>query len=725
MTDQKYEGREPARSEDTQAGETGGMTVMQRAIQRRVQQRALQRKEGGLVQAGPDGGPASAPLGPTGGGAPLPAGVQQKMEGAFGQDFSDVRVHQDGNAQKVGAEAYAQGSNIHFAPGKYDPNSAGGQALLGHELTHVVQQRQGRVQTSAAQAINDDPALEAEADAMGAAAAHDEPAHVGGGAGGAKGGAVQLKAARGSGWGAISWQPGGKEAWDTIVAGYDTFTAEVAKVKALVVTHGPLEADHKETYATLTAAMKWDTTPIPYAEGLTLAAELTALTASARTLVTEIPERHAAALVSEKGALDKLQAALASAGNKQAVITSHHKEWDKANTKERGKLRDSVKALLTANTASKLAPTGKLAELQVDVKAIVKTFDAAEKIARVNQQKANDKKREDKEKEDEAQQGAEALAERETRIVGSMGVAYGKTGKSLLAAMKHRATLDEIEQLLRLTDAGTINALLPLAAPAELVTLLGKTTDAHLKRLIPAIGANETQTLEELIDHVKRGSEDVLLELIQLSTDASELLELVQSFTADKAGAQEALKLLKAGKAGSQGKLALMLQHAGVAAAPQLLSCLGKADAKTVEYALDPATGGHTIHELVADLTPGHKVYGGATGATPAYQKVSAADPTKMAAAAHGDVIANAHDTQALGMPAPNTGKYCSRRFGNNGGADTMRLPRRAGGAALTYTEYDIRPFTSAADRGVIRIVIDNRGTVYYTTDHYASFTRV
>ena len=98
---------------------------------------------------------------------------------------------------------------------------------------------------------------------------------------------------------------------------------------------------------------------------------------------------------------------------------------------------------------------------------------------------------------------------------------------------------------------------------------------------------------------------------------------------------------------------------------------------------------------------------------------------TKMVAAAHGDVIANAHDTQALGVPAAGTGKYCSRRFGNNGGAGTMRLPRRVGGAAMAYTEYDIRPFTSASDRGVIRIVMDNRGTIYYTTDHYASFAKV
>lgn len=111
-------------------------------------------------------------------GRPLPEAVQQKMEGAFGAGFSDVRVHPGSpRATALGAAAYTQGSDIHVAPGHWAPETTRGQELLGHELAHVVQQRAGRVRATAQMkgvALNDDPALEAEADAMGARAARGE-----------------------------------------------------------------------------------------------------------------------------------------------------------------------------------------------------------------------------------------------------------------------------------------------------------------------------------------------------------------------------------------------------------------------------------------------------------------------------------------------------------------------------------------------------------------------
>ena len=112
-------------------------------------------------------------------GQPLPKGVQRKMEKSFGSSFSDVRVHEGNQAKSVGALAYTQGSHIHFAPGRYQPDSPSGQALLGHELTHVVQQRAGRVpipSQSKGMPINADPSLEQEADVMGAKAARGETA---------------------------------------------------------------------------------------------------------------------------------------------------------------------------------------------------------------------------------------------------------------------------------------------------------------------------------------------------------------------------------------------------------------------------------------------------------------------------------------------------------------------------------------------------------------------
>lgn len=113
-----------------------------------------------------------------GSGRPLPPQVRGKMERALGHDFSQVRVHVGPEAAQVGAIAYARGTDLHFQPGRYDPHSRSGQALLGHELAHVVQQAQGRVSVPQGKGapINADPALEAEADRMGERAARGDVA---------------------------------------------------------------------------------------------------------------------------------------------------------------------------------------------------------------------------------------------------------------------------------------------------------------------------------------------------------------------------------------------------------------------------------------------------------------------------------------------------------------------------------------------------------------------
>jgi hypothetical protein len=83
------------------------------------------------------------------GGAPLEPGLRVDMEGRFGQDFGDVRIHNDGaahdSAKSVNAQAYTVGSDIVFQRDKYDPGSDAGRHMLAHELTHVVQQRNGPV----------------------------------------------------------------------------------------------------------------------------------------------------------------------------------------------------------------------------------------------------------------------------------------------------------------------------------------------------------------------------------------------------------------------------------------------------------------------------------------------------------------------------------------------------------------------------------------------------
>ena len=111
----------------------------------------------------------------------LPIPIQRKMEWAFNTDFSGVRVHTGSQAKQIQAKAFTQGSDIHFQPDQYNPHSQQGQELLGHELTHVVQQRAGRVNKkpqSKGNRINFDYQLEAEADNLGAKASQGERVEV-------------------------------------------------------------------------------------------------------------------------------------------------------------------------------------------------------------------------------------------------------------------------------------------------------------------------------------------------------------------------------------------------------------------------------------------------------------------------------------------------------------------------------------------------------------------
>ncbi len=98
----------------------------------------------------------------------LPDAMREKMETAFGADLSAVKLYESDAVRDAGVEAVAQGSNIAFAPGMLDFTSYGGQALLGHEISHVVSQARGEVTGSG---LLNDHALEARADREGAMAA--------------------------------------------------------------------------------------------------------------------------------------------------------------------------------------------------------------------------------------------------------------------------------------------------------------------------------------------------------------------------------------------------------------------------------------------------------------------------------------------------------------------------------------------------------------------------
>ncbi|MCV2363930.1 DUF4157 domain-containing protein [Paucibacter sp. DJ1R-11] len=115
---------------------------------------------------------AAAPATPAQGG--LPQGLRQGIESLSGLDMADVRVHRNSSKPAaMQAHAYAQGQDIHLGPGQ--------QQHLPHEAWHVVQQAQGRVrptsQLKGGVPINEDKALELEADAMGAKASSSAAVH--------------------------------------------------------------------------------------------------------------------------------------------------------------------------------------------------------------------------------------------------------------------------------------------------------------------------------------------------------------------------------------------------------------------------------------------------------------------------------------------------------------------------------------------------------------------
>jgi len=130
-----------------------------------------------------------------GAGTSMPDATRARMEAAFNTDFSSVGVQESAAATAIGARAYTQGEQVVFAPGQFDPNSRSGLELLGHELTHVVQQRAGRVASPQAHGgfVNADASLEAEADDLGSRAAGGEQVLVPGSARGGGSATIQRK----------------------------------------------------------------------------------------------------------------------------------------------------------------------------------------------------------------------------------------------------------------------------------------------------------------------------------------------------------------------------------------------------------------------------------------------------------------------------------------------------------------------------------------------------
>lgn len=96
----------------------------------------------------------------------LPNQLKSGIESLSGMSMDNVKVHYNSDKPaQLNAHAYAQGTDIHVAPGQ--------EQHLPHEAWHVVQQAQGRVKPTTQMkgtSVNDDVGLESEADVMGAKA---------------------------------------------------------------------------------------------------------------------------------------------------------------------------------------------------------------------------------------------------------------------------------------------------------------------------------------------------------------------------------------------------------------------------------------------------------------------------------------------------------------------------------------------------------------------------
>lgn len=84
---------------------------------------------------------AAATRGP---GRSLPDQTRSFFESRMGADFSGVRIHTGGKADRaarsINAQAYTLGGDVVVRSSEYRPSTRSGRRLLAHELTHVVQQ---------------------------------------------------------------------------------------------------------------------------------------------------------------------------------------------------------------------------------------------------------------------------------------------------------------------------------------------------------------------------------------------------------------------------------------------------------------------------------------------------------------------------------------------------------------------------------------------------------
>ncbi|UCG25601.1 MAG: DUF4157 domain-containing protein [Chloroflexota bacterium] len=146
------------------------LTQMQQTVGNAAVQRFLaQRQDAGPAEVQEEA--ADSINAKRGGGHSLDPKIAGKAGKAMGENFSDVNVHSDSQAddlsRQLGAKAFTTGNDIFFQSGAYDPGSSDGQRLIAHELTHVSQQSGNPPSGQGKLTVNDpNDQYEKEADAV-------------------------------------------------------------------------------------------------------------------------------------------------------------------------------------------------------------------------------------------------------------------------------------------------------------------------------------------------------------------------------------------------------------------------------------------------------------------------------------------------------------------------------------------------------------------------------
>lgn len=145
----KAKKREDAPKPVRHALEHPTLPTLQNHLGNAAVQRLLAQRSGGDGAFDLDDATAGRINAARSGGQALDGAVQTQMSQSMGTDFSGVRVHTGSEAhqlnEQLSAKAFTTGQDIFFRAGEYNPGSSGGQELIAHELTHVVQQGSGTV----------------------------------------------------------------------------------------------------------------------------------------------------------------------------------------------------------------------------------------------------------------------------------------------------------------------------------------------------------------------------------------------------------------------------------------------------------------------------------------------------------------------------------------------------------------------------------------------------